>query len=135
MRIIGRIWTKTDLAGHAGSRGTIPRKEEMHKGTIMTIDDNRASARVPAWLVAAAGFAALGMFAPAYAQDAAGEAAVEEDEEVTEEIVVTGSRLKRDTYSSIAPLQVISGQVSREVGLIDAGDILQQSTASSGQQI
>ena len=101
----------------------------------MTIDDNRASARVPAWLVAAAGFAALGMFAPAYAQDAAGEAAAEEDEEVTEEIVVTGSRLKRDTYSSIAPLQVISGQVSREVGLIDAGDILQQSTASSGQQI
>lgn len=48
---------------------------------------------------------------------------------------MTGSRLKRDTYSSIAPLQVISGQVSREVGLIDAADILQESTAASGQQI
>ena len=27
-----------------------------------------------------------------------------------EEVVVTGSRLKRDTYTSISPLQVISGQ-------------------------
>jgi len=60
----------------------------------------------------------------------------EEDEvEATEEIVVTGSRLKRDTYSSISPLQIITGQVSREVGLIDAADILQESTAASGQQI
>jgi iron complex outermembrane receptor protein len=60
---------------------------------------------------------------------------VVDDDEATEEIVVTGSRLKRSTYSSIAPLQVITGQVSREVGLIDAADILQESTAASGQQI
>jgi iron complex outermembrane recepter protein len=73
--------------------------------------------------------------APASLAQEADDAAAEDDEEVTEEIVVTGSRLKRDTYSSIAPLQVISGQVSREVGLIDAGEILQESTASSGQQI
>ena len=61
----------------------------------------------------------------------------DEDDEVeaTEEIVVTGSRLKRDTYSSISPLQIITGQVSREAGLIDAADILQESTAASGQQI
>ena len=59
----------------------------------------------------------------------------EQEDEVVDEVVVTGSRLKRDTYSSISPLQVITGQISREVGLIDAGDILQESTASSGQQI
>ena len=52
-----------------------------------------------------------------------------------EEIVVTGSRLRRSTYSSVAPLQIISGQVSREVGLVNAADILQESTAASGQQI
>ncbi len=57
------------------------------------------------------------------------------DEKVTEEIVVTGSRLKRDTYSSISPLQIITAQVSREVGLIDAADILQESTAANGQQV
>jgi iron complex outermembrane receptor protein len=58
-----------------------------------------------------------------------------EDDDGIDEVVVTGSRLKRDTYTSIAPLQIISGQMSREVGLMDAGDILQESTAASGQQI
>lgn len=52
-----------------------------------------------------------------------------------EEIVITGSRLRRTTYSSVSPLQIISGQVSREVGLVNAADILQESTAASGQQI
>lgn len=52
-----------------------------------------------------------------------------------EEIVVTGSRLRRSTYSSISPLQVISANVSREVGLVDATSILQESTSASGQQI
>ena len=87
-------------------------------------------------------FVSLGLFAaPAvFAQDsedssADDAAAVTERDNAVEEIVVTGSRLKRDTYSSIAPLQIITGQVSREVGLIDAADILQESTASSGQQI
>jgi iron complex outermembrane receptor protein len=68
------------------------------------------------------------------AQEESDDEATDEVEE-TEEIVVTGSRLKRDTYSSISPLQIITGQVSREVGLIDAADILQESTAASGQQI
>ncbi len=52
-----------------------------------------------------------------------------------DEITVTGSRLKRDTFTSIAPLQVITGQISREAGLIDAADILQESSAATGQQI
>ena len=52
-----------------------------------------------------------------------------------EEVVVTGSRLKRDTYSSVSPLQVITADVSREAGIIDAAEIVQQSSVSSGQQI
>ena len=52
-----------------------------------------------------------------------------------DEIVVTGSRLRRDTYTSISPLQVISGDISREAGLIDATAILQDSTAAAGQQV
>jgi iron complex outermembrane receptor protein len=67
------------------------------------------------------------------AQEVADDA--DDEEDVREEIIVTGSRLKRDTYSSIAPLQIITGQVSREVGLIDAADILQESTAAGGQQV
>ena len=49
--------------------------------------------------------------------------------------MVTGSRIKRDTYSSISPLQIISMEFSKEAGLIDPADILQTSTASQGQQI
>lgn len=67
------------------------------------------------------------------AQEESDQAVVDKEEE-TEEIIVTGSRLKRDTYSSISPLQIITGQISREVGLINSADILQESTAAAGQQ-
>ena len=52
-----------------------------------------------------------------------------------EEVVVTGSRLKRDTYSSVAPLQVITGQISREIGAIDPSTILQDAPSAGGQQV
>ena len=89
------------------------------------------------WLRLLGGFvvsASLAFAPQVLAQQESDEAAVEEDDE-TEEIVVTGSRLKRDTYSSISPLQIITSQISREVGLIDAADILQESTAAGGTQI
>lgn len=53
----------------------------------------------------------------------------------TEVVIVTGSRLKRSTYTSVAPLQIITAEVAREAGLVDAGDIIQESPASAGQQI
>ena len=60
---------------------------------------------------------------------------VEDDTGAVEEVVVTGSRLKRNTYSSVAPLQIISGEVSREAGIIDAAEIVQKSTVSADVQI
>ena len=76
----------------------------------------------------------------AWAQDA-----VEDEEEDTtaetedaadlDKVVVTGSRLQRETYTSISPLQIITAEGSREAGLIDSAEILQKSTASAGQQI
>jgi iron complex outermembrane receptor protein len=84
----------------------------------------------------------LSMTGTAYSQEAEAEAdeatAAEEASEpdrAVEEVIVTGSRLKRDTYTSISPLQVISGQMSREVGLIDPSTILHESTATSGVQV
>ena len=82
---------------------------------------------------------ALGQEAEAEAEEA--EDADEESQapslstQPIEEVIVTGSRLKRDTYSSVAPLQIINAEVKREVGLIDAGEIIQQSTASQGVQV
>ncbi len=52
-----------------------------------------------------------------------------------EEMTVTGSRLKRSTYTNISPLQIITAEVEREAGLIDTAEILQKTTQTSGQQI
>jgi iron complex outermembrane receptor protein len=59
----------------------------------------------------------------------------EDDVVELEPVVATGSRLLRTTYESLSPVQVITAQQSREVGQINAADILQNSTAASGQQI
>jgi len=52
-----------------------------------------------------------------------------------EEITVTGSRIKRSTFTSASPIQVITAERSALAGLLDATDILQGSAAASGQQI
>jgi iron complex outermembrane receptor protein len=83
------------------------------------------------------GFSTIG-FGQAYAQtsdDAAEqvEEVVEEDE--SDEIVVTGSRLKRSTFNSIKPLQTIDFEETREVGLLDTIEILQTNEAAAGTQI
>jgi iron complex outermembrane receptor protein len=83
---------------------------------------------------------------PAYAQDAEEPAQEEEEEQVdvatdakgrSEQgaIVVTGSRIVRDTYSSISPLQVLTTENQQAVGAFDPSQILQRSEAAAGQQI
>ena len=75
-------------------------------------------------------------------EDTTTEEVEDEDEEESEfddtgieEMTVTGSRLVRDTYSNISPLQIITAEVEREAGLVDAADILQKTTQAQGQQI
>lgn len=50
-------------------------------------------------------------------------------------ITVTGSRIQRDTYTSISPLQVLSTEASRDVGVFDPAQILQRSESAAGTQI
>lgn len=81
----------------------------------------------------------------AYAQTSADEPEIQEvieldssadnDDSDIEEVVVTGSRLKRDTFTSTAPIQVIDVEDAFEEGLFSAVDILQSNAAASGQQI
>ena len=59
----------------------------------------------------------------------------DEDEARQERVVVTGSRIQRDEFTSIKPVQVISGEISRDIGLVDAASLLQESTAATGLQI
>lgn len=67
-------------------------------------------------------------------QQEAEETEQQQDVGVVEEVIVTGSRIKRSTYTSITPLQIISADVKREAGLIDAGEILQEASTASGVQ-
>ena len=50
-------------------------------------------------------------------------------------ITVTGSRIVRDTYSSISPLQVLTTENQQAVGAFDPAQILQRSEAAAGTQI
>lgn len=50
-------------------------------------------------------------------------------------IVVTGSRIVRDTYSSISPLQVITRDSAQNAGLFDPSQILQRDESAAGTQI
>lgn len=74
---------------------------------------------------------ALVTAAPAWAQD--DEAAVEQETE--DRVVVTGSRLRRDEYTSISPLQVIDAGEARMLGLVDAGSIIADAPVVSGEQL
>ncbi len=59
--------------------------------------------------------------------------AVEED--ALDRVVVTGSRLRRDEYTSISPLQVVDAGEARLFGLVDAGAIIADSPVVSGEQL
>lgn len=83
-------------------------------------------------------------FAPAaYAQQAVGEqptVAAEEEEEATseaalQEVVVTGSRIRRTEFTSPAPVTVINSERSALAGLLTTEEILRNSTVASGQQV
>ncbi len=79
----------------------------------------------------------MGLGGVAYAQVEQVPAPAEEEFEDNEgsEIVVTGSRLKRDSFTSVSPLQIIDAEVERDLGLIDAAQILQNVTVAAGTQI
>ena len=74
--------------------------------------------------------AAFGLWSPvAIAQDAAA------DDVEIEEILVTGSRIRRDSFTSAAPLQTFNIDAARQIGVSSISDLLQRSTIANGQQI
>ena len=57
------------------------------------------------------------------------------DEPVIDEIVITGSRIRRDAYSDSLPLTVITNEQALLSGLDNVSEILQGSALASGVQI
>jgi len=68
--------------------------------------------------------------APALAQSDEEEEAAE-----VEEIVVTGSKLRRDAFSTISPVQVIGGQESVRIGNVDAASMIAETPFVTGPQL
>ena len=69
---------------------------------------------------------------PAYAQeDDDGADAADSDDR----IVVTGSRIRQDTFNSPTPIQVLDTENARKLGITTITELLQRSTVASGQQI
>ncbi|WP_328824525.1 TonB-dependent receptor [Thalassotalea algicola] len=69
------------------------------------------------------------------AEQASEEGGVLLEEEDEERIVVTGSRIRRSEFATASPVQVISGDISRELGLFDATEMLQSTNQAAGSQI
>jgi len=69
------------------------------------------------------------------AKDEATEAQEEQEKDKGNKIVVTGSRLQKETFDSISPLQVITTEETLDEGLLDSASIVQNAVSSSGQQI
>ncbi|MGI9270640.1 MAG: TonB-dependent receptor domain-containing protein [Woeseiaceae bacterium] len=86
--------------------------------------------RTLGWSLVAAGFS---MSAPVYSQD--DDSAAELQDAAVEEIVVTGSKLRRDEFSSISPVQVIGGQDSVKIGTVDTAAMIAESPFVFGTQL
>ena len=78
--------------------------------------------------------AGLTAMAPALAQDAQQQPATEDAQEPTQndDVVVVGSRLRRDVYNSPSPVQVITNEESIRAGFNATADVLQSTSVAGG---
>ncbi|PHY14122.1 TonB-dependent receptor [Caulobacter sp. B11] len=81
-----------------------------------------------------AGLAAAALAAPAaaLAQTAPTPAQAAEEPAEVEELIVTGSRIKRNEFNSAQPIQVITSETTELKGVVTAAQMLQGSTIASG---
>lgn len=91
------------------------------------------------------GLLSIAATVPVWAQDAqvANETPAPADTEVVQqsqttdsteidEVVVTGSRIRRNEFTSASPIQIITKDVSTQAGLVSTASIIQGSTVASG---
>lgn len=57
---------------------------------------------------------------------------VEADDEPIEEIIATGSRIRRDSFSSSSPLDVVLTESAAVAGVSNLGDLMQSTTVAAG---
>jgi len=73
---------------------------------------------------------------PVQAQDSGDiQEEIADENRAIEEITVTGSRIRRDEFSTTTPIQVLDTEAAQRLGIISISELLQKSTAASGTQI
>ena len=85
--------------------------------------------RVLGWSLIAS---SLSLSTTAFSQE---DDAAEDDSAPVEEITVTGSKIKRDAFSSISPVQVLGGQESLRIGTVDPTQMIAESPFVTGTQL
>jgi iron complex outermembrane receptor protein len=95
------------------------------ENSLMTKKPNATGLKPGALVISSATLALVAGIQDAIAQQAS---TVDADEL----IVVTGSHIRRDEFTSSAPIQIITSEESAMEGLIDTGDVLQGSSIASG---
>ena len=68
--------------------------------------------------------------APVFAQDQSD--AIVSEEEVVDEVIVTGSRIRKDAFTSSAPMDVIDIREASIQGIANLGELLQRNVAALG---
>jgi iron complex outermembrane recepter protein len=76
--------------------------------------------------------ASIGVVAPAFAQQTTTTPPAAEKEDKVETVVVVGSRIRRDTFNSPSPIQIITREESTLAGLSSPGQLLQSATVTGG---
>lgn len=74
---------------------------------------------------------ALLAVSPATAQSSS----ADDNADEVEEVVVTGSRIRRSEFTSAAPLQVLDPSAARQIGVTNITDLMQRSTVVNGTQL
>lgn len=65
-------------------------------------------------------------------EEAEEEEAQETTEEITDRVTVTGSLLRRDEFTSSAPIQVVTAETQVQLGQVDTAEFLQGSSIAAG---
>lgn len=95
--------------------------------TLQILNDRR---RLAGPLTAACGLSVLlaaGMLVPTQAS-----AAEDEGEQTLEEVTVVGSRIRRDNFSSPAPVTIVTREEAVSAGFASTSEVLQSSSLTSG---
>ena len=100
-------------------------RTRLFRRSLLAIACSAAAAPAFSQTAAVAAPAASAASAPAASAPAAPEAA--------QQVVVSGSRIKHDTFSSAAPLQIIKSEDSALAGITTVAGILQSTAVTGGQ--